>query len=235
MPIKRTGKYQLSQWERTDKVLMEDFNTDNLNIENALAGLESSKAKQSDMTALQTEVSKKANQSDLAALQTTAGTKANQSDLTALKTEVSKKANQTDLTALQTTVSQKANQSDLAALKTTVTSVQSSMPKIAVGTYTGDGKENKTISVGFTPKAVLVISQYGQVFTLDGGTYNKHYGGLAVTGSSVLSSMAYSGTRKVVAEITTNGFIVHYATTASGHVNALSNTSGAVFHYIAFG
>ena len=63
---------------------------------------------QSDVTALQSSVSdletNKADQSDLLALQTTVGTKATQSDLTDLQTTVGTKANQTDLTALQTTV-----------------------------------------------------------------------------------------------------------------------------------
>lgn len=71
MPVKRTSGYQLSQWESSDKVLMDDFNTDNRNLENALAGLEASKARQSDLTALQNTVAGKANQSELAALQNT--------------------------------------------------------------------------------------------------------------------------------------------------------------------
>ena len=36
MPTNHTENYQLSQWERSDRILMEDFNSDNLNIERAL-------------------------------------------------------------------------------------------------------------------------------------------------------------------------------------------------------
>ncbi len=36
MPSNQTPNYRLSQWERTDKVLMEDFNTDNAKIDAAL-------------------------------------------------------------------------------------------------------------------------------------------------------------------------------------------------------
>ena len=79
---------------------------------------------QSDVTALQSSVSdletNKADQSDLLALQTTVGTKATQSDLTDLQTTVGTKATQSDLTDLQTTVGTKANQTDLTALQTTV-------------------------------------------------------------------------------------------------------------------
>ena len=36
MPSNQTPNYALSQWERTDKVLMEDFNADNAKIDAAL-------------------------------------------------------------------------------------------------------------------------------------------------------------------------------------------------------
>ena len=34
--MNKTQNYQLSQWERTDKVLMDDFNGDNAKIDSAL-------------------------------------------------------------------------------------------------------------------------------------------------------------------------------------------------------
>ena len=50
MPTNHTPNYQLSQWERTDRVLMDDFNADNAKIDAALgahavllAGLEARK------------------------------------------------------------------------------------------------------------------------------------------------------------------------------------------------
>ena len=36
MPSNQTPNYRLSQWERTDRVLMEDFNADNAKIDGAL-------------------------------------------------------------------------------------------------------------------------------------------------------------------------------------------------------
>lgn len=63
-----TKKYQLSQWERSDKVVVEDFNSDNRNIENALAGLDASKAEVEALEALRSEVSGKAEQSELDSL-----------------------------------------------------------------------------------------------------------------------------------------------------------------------
>lgn len=41
--MKKTDNYQLSQWDPTDRILREDFNADNLNVEKALAGLAAGK------------------------------------------------------------------------------------------------------------------------------------------------------------------------------------------------
>ena len=48
MPTNHTPNYNLSQWERDDRVLMEDFNADNAKIDAALKG----KADQSALNAL---------------------------------------------------------------------------------------------------------------------------------------------------------------------------------------
>jgi len=90
-----------------------------------------------------------------------------------------------------------------------------------IGTYTGDGSDVRTISVGFTPSAVLLFTKEGAV---NGGNNYYIYGGLAVTGSSV-----YSGT--TVLSITTNGFRVYYG--GSGPY-AQSNTNSQFYHYITF-
>jgi len=37
--VNKTNPYQLNQWEPTDRILREDFNRDNVNLENALVGL----------------------------------------------------------------------------------------------------------------------------------------------------------------------------------------------------
>ena len=44
-----TGNYQLKQWEKTDRIQMEDFNADNAKIEAALAALQTEKADQADL------------------------------------------------------------------------------------------------------------------------------------------------------------------------------------------
>lgn len=60
MPSSHTTNYQLSQWERTDKIQMDDFNADNAKIDEALAGLAGQvarKAAQSAVSALSQTVS----------------------------------------------------------------------------------------------------------------------------------------------------------------------------------
>ena len=44
MSTNHTPHYNLSQWERDDRILMEDFNEDNTKIDTALAGLEETAA-----------------------------------------------------------------------------------------------------------------------------------------------------------------------------------------------
>lgn len=204
MPVKRTSKYQLSQWEKTDQVLMEDFNTDNLNVENALAGLEASKA----------------NQTDLAALTNTVNTKVNQTDLASLRTEVAAKAAQTALDTLNTTVTKLTN---------TLATAQASIPKIVIDSYTGDGQQDRTILLGFTPKAVLVMSNHGAMM-YEEQLYDQHWGGLAVTNSPVISTRG----NITVLEIVTNGFTVHYQLVSNSN-NAYTNNANKVYNYIAFG
>ena len=40
--MKKTKKYQLSQWEKSDRIVMEDFNSDNAKVEAALTALSDS-------------------------------------------------------------------------------------------------------------------------------------------------------------------------------------------------
>ena len=55
MPSNQTPNYKLSQWERADKVQMEDFNADNAKLDAAI------KAESDARTALAAQVAKKGN------------------------------------------------------------------------------------------------------------------------------------------------------------------------------
>lgn len=163
---KHTATYQLNQWLASDPVLREDFNSDNLKLENALAALAS-------------------------ALNTKAG-----SD---------------QLTAVAQTV-----------------------PKVAVGSYVGDGAASKSIALPFTPKAVYACPVHGGTLWIPEGSGNGTtytYGGLAVTGQN---AMTWRGGHDVVA-IQTGGFTVYYSYYSNEFMYAAANMSGQTYVYVAIG
>ena len=63
MPSNQTPNYRLSQWERTDRVLMEDFNADNAKIDGALKAEADARAAGDSAinAAMQTALGKKGN------------------------------------------------------------------------------------------------------------------------------------------------------------------------------
>ena len=60
MPSNVTKNYSLSQWERSDKVLMDDFNADNAKIDAALGTLATRVSQKAEQSALQAEVNARA-------------------------------------------------------------------------------------------------------------------------------------------------------------------------------
>ena len=122
----------------------------------------------------------------------------------ALADELDAKATQTALTAEAT-----ARASADSALSTRVSTAESKLntqsSQIAqkcqayIGTYTGDGAESKTISLGFRPKAVLVYCE-GYIGYNDG----------RIQGCMILDGVpaTFSSSYQPAAEITSNGFTV---------------------------
>ena len=209
MSARKTENYQLNQWEASDQVLREDFNRDNTLLDSALA-------------LLAEQVSTKAETSALNALSTRVNKKADMETLTAVLQKLNLKADSSSVTSLSQTVSQKAESSRVEA-------VAASVPKILCGSYTGNGSESRFISIGFTPKAVLVVGQDGSTHYNEGHAY--HYGGLAITGGP-------SKTRDglTVLSVEHNGFTVYYQSGGSNWLSyAHSNSSGRVYYYIAIG
>ena len=92
---------------------------------------------------------------------------------------------------------------------------------IVTGSYEGDGKTSKTITLGFQAKAVLVTSQSGIVNT----TYHC-YGGLALPGKP-----CYHRDMNAI-EITSSGFKVAYKD--EGGTSVATNQSNTTYFYIAF-
>lgn len=153
MASNQTKNYGLNQWERTDKVVMEDFNADNEKVDAALK-----------------------------------------------------------------------------ALAERAETISRSIPPIVFGSYVGNGEKTRLISVGFTPRAVLLMNKSGR--TTYHETYIRTtYGGLAVEEGPVTNN-GYD-----VLSIQPDGFQVSYRVVKPANItyNIYSNLSGVGFCYIAFG
>lgn len=106
---------------------------------------------------------------------------------------------------------------------------------ISTGTYTGNGAAERVISLGFKPRAVLLMPSTGYTVLIPRYASPTYYYGGLFTPEMPLSHN-YNSDKVVYAEITDNGFKVYYATSGGNstadYINA-SNQSGTVFSYIA--
>ena len=96
--------------------------------------------------------------------------------------------------------------------------------RVITGTYTGTGKDNREIALGTRPKAVLVCTEYGVMWT-SGGVY----GGLALDGTPT-KARTDTGTVYSLVTITDTGFKLRQP----GNSYIQGNASNTVYHYIAF-
>lgn len=118
-------------------------------------------------------------------------------------------------------LAEKADQSALEALSKKL----ASMPCLVTGTYTGDGAESRLISLGFQPKALLVMREEGysaRPYTDD------YYGGLALPGKPVCLQTSY-GTDYILT-IESKGFRVYY----NNSRHTISNQKEANYYYLAW-
>ena len=103
--------------------------------------------------------------------------------------------------------------------------------KIATGTYTGNGQASQFIDLGFTPKAVLVLSFDGRLLVFMG---NAHYcyGGLALTGHPAACN--YNNNEVNIVSIVEGGFNVSYIDAFDPwRYFIMANAAYQVMHYIA--
>ena len=131
------------------------------------------------------------------------------------------KADQSALDALAAEVAKKATTAALDALSKKL----AAMPCLVTGTYTGDGTESRLISLGFQPKALLVMREEGysaRPYTDD------YYGGLALPGKPVCLQTSY-GTDYILA-IESKGFRVYY----NYDKYVFSNQKDTNYHYLAW-
>lgn len=129
------------------------------------------------------------------------------------------------LTAIESAASGEASTRASAdsSMQSQISALSTTKCEVYCGFYTGDGTENRTISLSKTPRAVLVMTNGGEMYLANS---NATYGGLAVTDSPVIYQYDYQQAVKIVS----NGFEV----TIGGSYNCLkTNVSGTIYHYIA--
>ncbi len=113
----------------------------------------------------------------------------------------------------------------LSAERSAREAAERTIPKFAAGSYTGDGQTSRFISVGFTPKAVLVLPGNCELFSP--GSYPAYYSALTVQGR-----YAEAGGGDVLT-LSGGGFFVSNNTASWG--KGLLNVSDRIYHYIALG
>ena len=145
-----------------------------------------------------------------------------------LAAELDAKATQTALSAEQTARedADSSLSSRLSAAESSITTHTSQIAQkcqIYFGTYTGNGAASRTVSLGFRPKAVFVLSE-GYFMYWNASTS----GGLAVDGAPVQIDNLTGGGQSTALAVAPTGFMV-------GQVNnASTNAQNTVYHYIAF-
>ena len=97
---------------------------------------------------------------------------------------------------------------------------------IVCGAYTGDGTASQFIELGFTPRAVLVMSRWGQVY--EHGYF--YHGGLCVTDAPVCDLLG-----NLVCQVVEGGFQVYAKTTDYGGTDfrVSANLQNQLYRYLA--
>lgn len=117
-----------------------------------------------------------------------------------------------------TALAKKAETTALQSLETRLTTAQGTIPKVAIGTYsgTGTGAVNTTVTLGFKPKAVL-IARKDHSF----GSYNA----LLLENAPCVNGVHTLG------QITASGFMTTHSSSASPFLNYGDTT----YCYLAVG
>ena len=150
-----------------------------------------------------------------------------------LQDEIDAKAEAADLTA-ETTARESADNALSTRVSTAESKLNSQATQIAqkcqvyVGTYVGNadastGIGQQVISLGFTPKAVLVLRCGADV-----STERWSYGGLALSGYPVTRGV------DIMMEVVNGGFKVYSGFSVAAGIDAQVNSNGDRYYYLAF-
>ena len=130
------------------------------------------------------------------------------------------------LTAIENAAAAEAStrQSTDSGLQSQINTLSAAKCEVYIGSYTGDGTENRIIVLGRTPKAVLVMERGGKMFLANS---NNTFGGLATANSPVI----YWADNPPAVAVDTNGFRVSFG---GSHNCLATNKANTIYNYIAF-
>ena len=106
-----------------------------------------------------------------------------------------------------------------------------------VGTFTGDGTQGKTISLDFTPAAVLLYDEFGRTYNASKGVCGglaKGTRGIRVPNSQTADDATTWSNTYSALMIVENGFKVNYLSGQTAEDSADTNENNVVYHYVAF-
>ena len=112
-----------------------------------------------------------------------------------------------------------ADNAKIEAALDAVQALSNGAAKVVFGTYQGNEAATRNITLGFTPRAVILTTAYGQFRDSTGGSY----GGIAGTNAPCKSA---SGTS---IQIITNGFRVYM----NYDTKAFTNMGESTYYYVA--
>ncbi len=98
--------------------------------------------------------------------------------------------------------------------------------QVIIGSYEGDGAAERTISLGVTPKAVLVMSTHGEVTHYAATSRYMSYGGLALADSPVVAN------GMAILSVVEGGFKVYRDNLHGPYI--FTNEKNYTYNYIAF-
>lgn len=122
--------------------------------------------------------------------------------------------------ASEASARQSAVSAEQSARQSAITTLTTGKAEIVTGSYEGDGAKERAITLGFQPKAVLLMEAHGRTYPSDSSS-SASFGGLILPGKPI---QVYAGT---AAEITATGFTVH----RDGY--AYTNDNRFTYYYIA--
>lgn len=202
MSTNKTQNYNLHSWVPEDDFIRSEFNDNFTGIDAALKTLSDGIAAEQNARTAAVTAEKTAREQAVAA-EATARASAVTAEENARKQAITAEQN---------------------ARVAAINSLTTAKAEIVVGTYTGDGAADRTINLGFQPKAVLLVDSNGRM-GFDYSNRNAARGGLFLPGHPIQITPGTNSS--IAAEITSTGFKVYQV----GY--AYANQSNSIYYYIA--